>query len=94
MALIAGVTISEIILFALMALILFIIFKLGKAILKLIFGIIANSILGIVCIFVLNYLFGLGIPVALYTLIPAAIFGLPAVGTFVLLKLLGASIVA
>lgn len=94
MALLGGALFSEIILFVLIAIVLFIIFKVGKTILKLIFGIIANSILGILSIYLLDYFFGLGIPLALYTLVPTAIFGLPAVGTFVILKLLGASIVA
>ncbi len=94
MAFLTGGLISEIILFALIAIVLFIIFKVGKAILKLIFGIIANSILGIISIYLLDYFFGLGIPIALYTLLPTAIFGLPAVGTFVILKLLGVSLVS
>jgi hypothetical protein len=94
MALLGGALFSEIILFVLIAIVLFIIFKVGKTILKLIFGIIANSILGILSIYLLDYFFGLGIPLALYTLVPTAIFGLPAVGTFVILKLLGAGIVA
>jgi hypothetical protein len=93
MAFLTGGLISEIILFALIAIVLFIIFKVGKAILKLIFGIIANSILGIISIYLLDYFFGLGVPIALYTLLPTAIFGLPAVGTFVILKLLGVSLV-
>ena len=93
MAFLTGGLVSEIILFALIAIVLFIIFKVGKAILKLIFGIIANSILGIISIYLLDYFFGLGVPIALYTLLPTAIFGLPAVGTFVILKLLGVSLV-
>jgi inhibitor of the pro-sigma K processing machinery len=82
-------TISEIILFLLIAVVLFVIFKIGKAILKLIFGIIANSILGLVSMFVLNSVFGMGIPVELATIVSAALFGLPAVGTFVILRLFG-----
>ncbi len=81
--------IGELILVALIAVVLFIIFKIGKSILKLIFGIIINSILGLVAIFALNYFFHLGIPVQAYTLIPTALFGLPAVGTFVILRFFG-----
>ncbi|MGI0100235.1 MAG: pro-sigmaK processing inhibitor BofA family protein [Candidatus Micrarchaeaceae archaeon] len=80
---------GEIVLIALIAVVLFIIFKIGKTILKLILGIIINSVLGLAAIFILNYFFGLGIPVKLYTLIPTALFGLPAVGTFVILRFFG-----
>ncbi len=41
-------------------------------------------------IFVLNHFFNLGIPLSkLYIIIPTALFGLPAVGTFVILKFFG-----
>ncbi|MGC8478704.1 MAG: hypothetical protein ACP5NE_02140 [Candidatus Micrarchaeia archaeon] len=83
---------SEIILFVLIAVVLFVIFKIGKAILKLLFGILANSILGIVSIFVLDYVFGMGIQIKTYVLLAAALFGLPAVGTFVILRLFGVPI--
>jgi hypothetical protein len=77
---------SEVILVVIIAALLFVIFKLGKTILKLLFGIIANSILGIIAIFALNSFFALAIPISLATLIATAIFGLPAVGTFVILR--------
>ncbi|MDE1870801.1 MAG: pro-sigmaK processing inhibitor BofA family protein [Candidatus Micrarchaeota archaeon] len=80
---------SEVILIALIAVVLFVIFKVGKSILKLIFGLIINSILGIIAIFALNYFFRMGIPLELATLIPTALFGLPAVGTFVILRFFG-----
>jgi len=92
----AGSTLfSEIIIVVIIAALLFVIFKLGKFILKLLFGIIANSILGIIAIFALNYFFALDIPVGLSastglaTLIATAIFGLPAVATFVILRFFG-----
>lgn len=82
---------SEVIVIFAIALVLFIIFKIGKAILKLIFGLIINSILGIVAIFALNYIFNLGLPLNAPILIATAIFGLPAVGTILILKLTGAA---
>ncbi len=85
--------IGEIILIALIAVVIFVIFKLGKGLMKLLFGIIANSILGLIAIFALNYFFSFQIPITLYTLIPTALFGLPAVGTFVILKFFGISLV-
>ncbi len=69
---------------------IYIILKLGKKFLKLIFGILINSILGFVAIFLLNYFFALGIPFTLPIILSTAIFGLPAVGTIAILKAMGA----
>ncbi len=80
---------SEAILVILIALVLFIIFKLGKSLLRIIFGLIANSILGILAIFLLDYFFNIGIPLEVATLVPTALFGLPAVGTLILLRFFG-----
>jgi len=85
----SGSIISEAILVLLIAVVLYIVFKLGKFILKIIFGIIANSVLGVVSIFVLNYFFNIGIPIKTYTLIASALFGLPAVGTMIIMKFFG-----
>lgn len=84
-----GTLLSEVILIALIAVVIYIIFKVGKSIAKLVLGIIINSILGVIAIFALNYFFNLGIPLGLNhleVLIPTALFGLPAVGTFVILR--------
>jgi len=80
---------GEVILIVLIAIVLFIIFKLGKSILKLLFGLILNSVLGLIAIFAMNYFFNIGIPIAAYTLIPTVLFGIPAVGTFVILRFFG-----
>jgi hypothetical protein len=63
---------------------LFIIFKLFKAGLKLLFGIILNSIAGIACIFLLR-LIGVYIPITLPFILPIALFGLPALATILIL---------
>lgn len=81
--------VSEIILVALIAAVLFVIFKIGKGILKIIFGIIINSIVGVVAILALNYIFDMGIPIGVATMLPTALFGLPAVGTLIILKFFG-----
>jgi hypothetical protein len=83
---------GEIILLFLIAVVLLVVFMLGKKILKVVFGVIANSILGLISIFVLNLVLGIGIPVTVYTMVATAIFGLPAVGTFVILRLAGIAI--
>ncbi|MEM0150134.1 MAG: pro-sigmaK processing inhibitor BofA family protein [Candidatus Micrarchaeaceae archaeon] len=89
MGIMGGALASEIILIIVIALVLFIIFKIGKLLLRVIFGIIANSVLGVIAIFALDYLFALGIPLELPEIAASAIFGLPAVGTMVILRLFG-----
>ncbi len=69
--------------------VVYIILKIGKRLLKWVFGIIINSILGFIAIFALNALFGLAIPFSLPVFIATALFGLPGVGTIVILKLAG-----
>ncbi len=68
---------------------IYFILKIGKGILKWVFGIVINSILGFIAIFALNYFFGIAIPLALPVIIATAIFGLPAVGTMAILKAMG-----
>jgi len=82
---ILGSAISEIVLVIAIFLVLFIIFKLGRSI----FGLLTNSVLGLISIFVINAIFGIGIPINWVTIIATALFGLPAVAVMVLLKLLG-----
>ncbi len=81
--------IGEIILIAVIAVVLFFIFMIGKAVLKLVFGVIINSVLGLIAIFLLNDFLDMQIPIHAYTLIPTILFGLPAVGTFVIMRLFG-----
>ena len=79
----------ELLVFASAVVVIFIIFKLGKFLFKLIFGIVANSLLGIIIILLANYVFNMGLDLSLKTLLPTAIFGIPGIGTIILLKLLG-----
>lgn len=80
---------SEVIVFILAAAVLYTIFKIGKGLFRLILGLLINSALGIVALFVLNKLFGIEMPIVVATLVPTAVFGLPAVGTMVMLKAFG-----
>jgi hypothetical protein len=64
------------------------VFLLTKSLLKIFFVLVANTIAGLVAIFVLDY-FGIKIAITTATLIAIAIFGLPAVGTLLILKILG-----
>jgi len=81
---------GEVILIAAMAILLFLIFKIGKGILGIIFGVVINSIVGLISIAVMNSVFGLGIPYSVPVVGAVAVFGLPAVGTIIILKMLGA----
>lgn len=79
---------SEIVVIAAILVVLFIILKLGK----ILIGLILNSILGLIAIYLVNTIFSLGIIYNLLTLIVVAIFGLPAVAIIIILKLIGISI--
>jgi lipopolysaccharide export LptBFGC system permease protein LptF len=69
--------------------VIFIVFKAGKLLFKAVFGIVANSVLGIIIIFLANNIFKMGLGYTLQTLLPTAIFGIPGIGTILLLKVLG-----
>ncbi len=83
-----GPAASEVLVIAAILLVLFIILKLGK----LVIGLILNSILGLIAIYLINAIFGLGIVYNLITVVVVAIFGLPAVAIIIILKLIGISI--
>lgn len=83
-----GPVASEVVLIAAIILILFIILKLGK----LILGLILNSILGLLAIYLVNYLFNLGIAYNILTIIVVAITGIPGAAIIILLKLVGIGI--
>ena len=67
----------------------YIVYRLGQWIIKLIVGIIVNTVLGFIALLLLNWLFKLGIPYTLPVLLSTALFGLPAVGTLIILKVIG-----
>lgn len=83
---------GEIIIIAIIGIALFFILKIGGTILKIVLGLIINSVLGVMLLLVLDYVLGLGIALSVGLIIPIAIFGLPATGTVVLLKLLGVAV--
>lgn len=83
-----GPIVSEVLVIAAILVVLYVILKLGN----LLFGLILNSILGLIAIFLVNALFSLGIAYDLITVIVVAVFGLPAVAIIIILKLLGISI--
>jgi lipopolysaccharide export LptBFGC system permease protein LptF len=88
LAITVGPLASEILVIAAILLVLYIILKSGN----IIIGLILNSVLGLIAIYLMNALFSLGIAYNLITIIVVAIFGLPAVAVIVVLKLIGISI--
>ena len=88
LAITAGALISEIVVIAAILVVLYVILKFGG----ILIGLILNSILGLIAIYLVNVIFNLGIIYNLLTLIVVAIFGLPAVGVIIILKLIGISI--
>ncbi len=88
LSIVLGPLVSEIIIIAAILLVLFVIFKFGNIIL----GLILNSVLGLIAIYLVNVFFNLGIAYNLITLIVVAIFGLPVVAIIIILKLIGISI--
>ncbi len=85
-----GSSLGLILTFAGIVLVIFILWKLGK---KLV-GILVNSIFGIILMLLLDYIFNVGIPITIPTILSVAIFGLPGVGTLFILKLFGVSLAA
>ena len=79
---------SEILVIIGIFIVLYIIFKIGKFLLAL----VANVILGFIAIFVVNALFGIGIPWNLLVIVITAILGLPGVALIIILKLLGIAV--
>ncbi len=77
-----GAIITEIVVVALIAALIYISLKFA-------FRLIANSVLGLLALFLFNTIFGLGIPYSLAVIVVTAIFGLPAVFVLVILKVLG-----
>jgi hypothetical protein len=63
------------------------IFLLTKSILRIFFTLVVNAVAGFAAVFVLNF-FGIKIALTTATIIAITLFGLPAVGTLLLLKML------
>lgn len=68
---------------------LWIVYKIGKSLLKIILGIIINSALGVGVVYACDIFLNLSIPIKVYTLIPLALFGLPSAGTLIILRFFG-----
>ena len=83
-----GGALSGLLLLVELAVVIFIIWKLGK----IVFGVISNTVLGLLTIFLLNAVLGMDIPYSLPVLAVTAIFGIIGVGVILVLKVLGVTI--
>ncbi len=81
--------ISEIIIVALALFVLFFVFSIGRSLVRLLMGLIVNAILGLASLFLLNTFLNVGIPLNTPEIIASVIFGLPAVGTMLILRIAG-----
>ena len=85
----AGGLASEAVLFALIIAVLLGVFLIGRFLLRLVSGLIINGILGVISLFALNALFGIGITITPLIILAAAIFGLPGMVVIIILHFLG-----
>ncbi len=88
LAITLGAIESEVVVIAAILVVLYIILKFGG----ILIGLVLNSVLGLIAIYLVNVIFNLGIIFNLLTLIVVAIFGLPAVGVIIILKLIGITV--
>jgi hypothetical protein len=87
-----GIALSGIWLLIAAAVAIFVVWKLGKLVLKIVFGVIANTILGFISLFLANSIFGFSIPFSLPVIVSTALFGLGGVGTIIILQLFGITV--
>ena len=85
----AGGLASEAVLFALIVAVLLGVFLIGRFLLRIVSGLIINGILGVISLFALNALFGIGITITPLIILAAAIFGLPGMVVIIILHFLG-----
>ena len=71
------------------ALIILVVMKVGKLLTKVVVGFVMNAILGFIALFAIGYFFGITVPYTLPVIASVVLFGLPGVGTLLILKLGG-----
>jgi hypothetical protein len=85
-----GSALSLLLIIGCIALVIMIVLRIGRLLSRAVVGIIANSVLGFAALFIIGYAFGIYIPLTTPILISVALFGLPGVGTLLVLKVIGA----
>ena len=76
------------------ALLIFVVLKIGGLMTKIIVGFIMNILLGLILLYIATSVMGITFSYSAPELISIALFGLPGVGTMILLKLGGVSALA
>jgi len=71
------------------AAVVFLVIKLGGWIAKLLIGMAVNSILGFIVLLAVGYFFKITVTFTIALIAAVALFGLPAVGTILILKIIG-----
>ena len=74
------------------ALLIFVVLKLGGLVTKLIVGFIMNVLLGLILLYIANNIMGITFSYTFPEMVSIALFGLPGVGTMILLKLGGVAL--
>ncbi len=76
------------------ALLIFVVLKIGGLMTKIIVGFIMNVLLGLILLYIATSVMGITFSYSVPELVSIALFGLPGVGTMILLKLGGVSALA
>ncbi len=71
------------------ALLIFVVMRISGFLLKLIVGVIMNTVFGFILLFAVKYFFGVTLNYTLPVIASIIVFGLPGVGTLLILKLGG-----
>ena len=74
------------------ALLIFVVLKIGGLITKLIVGFIMNVLLGLILLYIASSMMGITFSYSTPELVSIVLFGLPGVGTMILLKLGGVAL--
>ena len=84
---------SELLIIAEIVVLFFFISRIGKFLVRILFTFLLNAILGIASVLALNSALGIGIAFGAPVLLSSVLFGLPAVGTMIILKLAGLALI-
>ncbi len=80
---------SEALIIVAAALVLFLVFSVGRSLIRFIIGLLVNTILGLAALYLLDQYLGAAIPMKAPELAATIIFGLAGVGTMLILKVTG-----
>ena len=88
-ALTIGYILSIILVIIAIVFVVLVVTKIGRLLIRVIVGAIMNTVLGFLVLFAINYFFGITIAYTQPEMASIVLFGLPAVGTLLILKVVG-----